>query len=76
MTISRLSVILAPGSGLAIVPFRVHFKLFVLFDLLRGVMVGQREINANFSGNRLYACPNRVRDGPCFSDGPISLRST
>lgn len=38
-------------------------------------MAGQREINANFSGNRLYACPNRVRDRPCFSDGPISQRS-
>lgn len=60
MTISRLSV-LPLGSGLAIVLFRVHFKLF---DLCAAVMVGQREINANFSGNRLYACPNRVRDRP------------
>jgi len=51
------------GSGLAIVLFRVHFKLF---DLYAVVMVGQREINANFSGNRLYACPNRVRDRPVF----------
>lgn len=39
------------------------------------MVVGQREINANFSGNRLYACPNRVRVGPRFSYGPISQRS-
>lgn len=52
-------------------PFRVIRSI----RLTRGAMVGQREINANFSGNRLYACLNRVRDRPCFSGGPIFQRS-
>lgn len=74
MTISHLSV-LPLGSGLAIRSLLRPFQVIRAIRVTRGVMAGQREINANFSGNRMYACPNRVQDRPCFSDGPISQRS-